>query len=96
MAPPPPNAPSNLAAVAISSTQVNLSWTDNSWNESGFRILRSSDGGLTWSQIAQLGANVTTFADTHTSSGITYLYRVYAYNGVGNSLFSNVVQVTMP
>jgi hypothetical protein len=92
----PPAAPGNLIAVAISSTRVNLSWTANSTNQQGFRVFRSSDGGNTWPQIGQVGANATTFADTHANHGTTYLYRVYAYNGAGNSPYSNVAQVTTP
>src|SRR5439155_4253318 len=68
----PPAAPSNLVAMLISSTQVNLSWTDNSGNEQGFRIQRSSNAGLNWSRVGQVGANTTTFADTHASRGTTY------------------------
>src|SRR5207253_1053764 len=47
-APPPPvsvNAPSNLSATAVSSTQINLGWTDNATNETGFEIERSVGGG---------------------------------------------------
>lgn len=43
--PNPPSAPSGLSANAVSSSQINLSWTDNSNNETGFRIERKSGGG---------------------------------------------------
>jgi fibronectin type 3 domain-containing protein len=92
----PPAAPSNLTAVAVSSTQVNLSWTNNATGQQGFRVQRSNDGGNTWSQIAQVGANTTTYADTRASGGMAYCYRVFAYNGGGNSASSNVAQVTTP
>jgi titin len=51
-----PAAPSSLAATAVSSSQVNLSWIDNSSNESGFYLERSTDG-VTFVQIAVVGAN---------------------------------------
>src|SRR5262249_52503263 len=47
----PPAAPSGLVAVASSATKVTLSWKDNSSNESGFGIQRSSNGGSSWTQI---------------------------------------------
>jgi hypothetical protein len=46
-----PAAPTNLLATAISSSQIALSWTDNSTNESGFQIQRSSNG-VTFTSIA--------------------------------------------
>ena len=35
-----PAAPTDLVATALSPTQINLAWTDNSDNENGFNILR--------------------------------------------------------
>ncbi len=65
VAPLTPAAPSALTATAISRTQINLSWTDNSDNEQGFRIERCKNANCTnFVQIAQVGGNVTTFADT--------------------------------
>lgn len=95
-APVAPVAPSNLGAVAVNARRVDLSWRDNSGNESGFRIERSSNGGRNWSQIAQVGANTTSFSDTSVSRLKTYVYRVRAFNSVGNSAYSNAVQVSTP
>jgi len=47
VAPVLPAAPSGLSAVAVSRTQINISWTDNSQNENGFRIERSKNVGYT-------------------------------------------------
>jgi subtilisin family serine protease len=93
---PPPAAPSNLAAQALSSTSVKLTWTDNSTNEQSFRIERSTDGGVTWTQIVQMPANYTTWTQTGLTSGKTYLYRVRAYDGSVNGSYSNVATVTTP
>ncbi len=51
-----PNAPTNLAAFVISALQINLSWTDASTNEDGFKVERSLDG-INFSQIAQVSSN---------------------------------------
>lgn len=85
-----PTAPSALTATAVSRTQINLSWSDNSGNESGFRIERCKNANCTnYVQIAQVGANVTTFADTTVSKNTTYRYRMRAFNAGGNSPYSN-------
>jgi Fibronectin type III domain len=96
-APALPAAPSNLTAKAISSSQINLSWTDNSNNETGFRIERCKGATCTnFSQIATVGANVTAFSNTKLSRNTTYRYRVRAYNGAGDSANSNIASATTP
>jgi hypothetical protein len=90
-----PAAPSNLTARLVSSRQVNLAWTDNSSNETGFIIQRSTNGG-TWTQVGQVSANVTAYSDTMVSRHKTYTYRVYAYNSFGNSAYSNVSNPVTP
>ena len=88
--PLPPAAPTNLAANTVSRSQINLSWTDNAGSESGFRIERCKNPNCTnFAQIAQVGADVTTFADTTLSKNTAYNYRVRAFNAAGNSAYSN-------
>jgi carboxypeptidase T len=94
-APVLPIAPTNLAAVAISKSQINLSWTDNSSNETGFRIERCKGPTCTnFALIATVGANVTSFSNTSLSANTTYRYRIYAYNANGNSSYSNIAKAT--
>ncbi|MDO9535639.1 MAG: fibronectin type III domain-containing protein [Bacillota bacterium] len=83
-----PAAPLNLAAETVSTSQINLTWTDNSNNETGFRIERKISGG-SYSQIAVVGANVKAYSDKNLSTNTTYYYRVRAYNSIGNSTYSN-------
>jgi hypothetical protein len=88
-----PAAPSSLTAAAASTARIDLSWRDNSGNESGFRIERKTGSG-SWSQIDTVGANVTAFADTGLSASTTYTYRVRAYNSGGASDYSNETSAT--
>jgi len=89
-APTPPSAPSNLSAAPASSNQINLNWTDNSNNETGFLVERSPNG-TTFTQIASLGANVVSYASTGLTPLTTYYFRVRATNSAGNSNYSNTV-----
>ena len=86
-----PAAPTNLSAVLASGPRVNLTWTDNATNENGFVIQRSSDGGVTFTQIgtapARNNTGNVTFADPTVVLGNTYTYRVAAVNGGGLSAF---------
>lgn len=89
---PAPAAPSNLSGTAVSTTQINLSWTDNANNESGFHVERCTGNGCT--NFAQI--TVTTapgYLDTGLTRNTRYRYRVRAYNGTGNSAYSNIVTV---
>lgn len=89
-----PSAPSSLSASAASSSQINLSWSDNSSNESGFRIERKTGSGGTYSEIITVGSNVTSYNNTGLSASTNYYYRVRAYNGSGNSSYSNESNAT--
>jgi hypothetical protein len=84
----PPAAPTNLIATAASKTQINLTWSDNSSNETGFKIERSANG-QSWAQIATLGANATSYSNTGLKSRTAYYYRVRSYNAGGNSAYTN-------
>jgi hypothetical protein len=87
-----PAAPSNLRAAAVKCHQINLSWTDNSNNETGFLIQRNDGTG--WVNVGNVGPNVTTFSNTLLKAGKTYAYTVKAFNANGESSFSNQAQAT--
>jgi subtilisin family serine protease len=95
----PPTAPSNLSSLAASSSQINLSWSDNSTSEDGFRLERCNSPAAScldanFTQITQTAPNVTSFNDTGLLAGTTYTYRVRAFNSAGNSSYSNSVEGT--
>jgi titin len=91
--PNPPKKPANLTATAVSNKRINLAWADSSTNENGFRIERKKGAG-TYAQIAQVNANVKSYADTTLTANSAYSYRVRAFNAGGNSLYSNEVTTT--
>lgn len=90
---PPPSAPSNLTGQAVSFSEINLSWQDNSDNEDGFKIFRSF-GGVNYEEILDLGPN-TTSSNVYQYSNTTYWYYVSAYNSSGSAA-SDSIQVTTP
>ncbi|MDC0504115.1 M6 family metalloprotease domain-containing protein [Verrucomicrobiales bacterium] len=89
----PPAAPTNLGASAASDTRIDLSWSDNSTDETSFRIERSSDGD-SFAEIGSTGANVTSYASTGLSANTTYFYRVLASNSSGASDPTNTANAT--
>ena len=83
----PPDPPSSLNATAISSSQINLSWT-NVPDEDGYKLYRSLSASGTYSQIETLGANVTTYSNTDLNPNTQYCYKVESYNSAGSSGYS--------
>lgn len=94
--PPPaaPSAPAGLTATALSKSQVRLAWTDTSSNESGFRVERCRGGSCTtFATVASLPAGSTAYTDSGLKAGVTYRYRVLAWNDAGVSGYSNIATV---
>ncbi len=89
----PPVAPSGLNATAASCNRIDLTWTDNSDNEDGFKIERKELGG-TYTEIKTLSTNITSYSDTGLNPDTTYYYRVRAYNSYGYSDYSNETNAT--
>ena len=85
--------PSALTATASAGNQINLSWEDNSSDETGFRIERKS-GSEAYGQIATVAANATVYSDNGLAPAIAYTYRVRAYSAGGNSTYSNEATAT--
>jgi hypothetical protein len=73
-----PTAPSGLNFTGTSAVSTTLNWTDNSSNEVGFAIYRSTDGGVNYSFLTQTAANAISFADNTVVPITNYFYRVFA------------------
>jgi fibronectin type 3 domain-containing protein len=88
-----PAAPSNLSLLVGGTSQIQVSWTDNSNNEQFFNVFRSTDG-VSYPFGITLPAGSTTYLNTGLSAGTTYFYRVNAANTGGTSGFAGPVSAT--
>lgn len=88
-----PATPSALTAQTISATQIDLSWELNSINASQINIERSTDG-TTFTPLASVQGNSTTYSDTSAQPATHYYYQVQAANIIGASGFSNTADAT--
>ncbi len=94
-----PLARVTLTAPLVTGSQVNLAWVNpaDTATITGFRVERSTDGGVTFPvQFVMAGTAITTYNDTLVSPLTAYMYRVFAFNAMGNSPASNTVSVTTP
>jgi titin len=90
----PPAAPSDLAATAVSPSQISLTWTDNSTTETSYKIERKNGTGGDWSMIGNANADQTTYTDNGLNPSTQYYYRVRANNPGGDSGYSNEAGTT--
>jgi hypothetical protein len=88
--PPLPAVPSGLVATAGPRSRIDLTWTDNSSNEDGFKIERSLSATSGWAEIATVGPNIRTYSATGQKPNKIYYFRVRAFNLSGNSAYSNI------
>ncbi len=91
-----PLAPTNLVAGPLVGSQVTLTWSDNSANETGFVIYRGTTSGGPYSSIGFVTRNVTTFTDINAPVGPTYYYVVRGTNYLGLSPNSNQASPLVP
>lgn len=81
---PAPGSPSSLSANTISTSEIDLNWSDTSDDETGYRVERRPSGG-TYNIIATLAADSTAYLDSGLASGTTYEYRITAFNAEAES-----------
>ncbi|MDD6356491.1 MAG: fibronectin type III domain-containing protein, partial [Bacteroidales bacterium] len=73
-----PYAPPVLTMTSYTSSAVNLSWTYGGTASSGYEVWRSTNGGSTYSKLADVAAGTTTYTDASVTEGATYYYKVMA------------------
>ncbi len=87
--PPPPDMPTNLNAVAISSSAITLTWNNNSTNATGIIIWRGDSYETTTQKVATVSASATSFTNTGLAAATLYYYSVQATNIYGVSYKSS-------
>ena len=92
-----PNAPTGLTLGDYdpAAKTLGMSWTDNSNDETGFRVQYSYNGGK-WYAAGNYGANVTERTATGLVAGRTYQFRVCAYNSYGESDWAYSEEFAVP
>ena len=101
---PPPTPASDLVTIPVSSTQVNLTWRDNSSNEDGFRVWRSDGSNLNntgsipyYTLVATLPAGTTSYSDKSVKADFSWAYRIQSFSStLGDSGYSDIVRAYTP
>ena len=90
-----PFAPNELNANALSEDDIELSWTDMSTNEEGFRVYMSTESaGGPWNLIATVAPDVESYGLFGLEQNTLYYFQVAAYNGIGENLSNTTEQAT--
>ena len=88
-----PAAPSLLSVTSTTTARVALAWTDNSSDEQGFAVERST-GAAPFVEIARVGSGTTLYQDATAAANARHSYRVRAFGPGGLSSFSNDATTT--
>jgi hypothetical protein len=101
-----PVAPNQLNVTVVSSAQINLTWADNSNNETHFVVQRApSNGGpaspgtgpATFVNVANVIDNKTSYSDMNLPANTVFYYRVFAVNGSqASAATSALLATTLP
>lgn len=92
----PPAAPTALSSTAVNEQRIDLSWSDNADNESGFEVERALGAAGMFEQIDVIGINAESYQDAALSAETEYCYRVRAFNDAGNSDYTATSCATTP
>ncbi|HWA11396.1 MAG TPA: fibronectin type III domain-containing protein [Opitutaceae bacterium] len=88
-----PSVPGSFTATAVSATQVNLVWTDNTPVNGAIYSIERETGGGSYSVVAEVSGSLGYF-DTGLTAGTSYTYRVKARSYAGDNGYSSTASVT--
>lgn len=91
-----PATPSALIAMAGPNSVVELQWSDNSTDETGFQVWERAGSTGEWILAAMVGPGATSYERSRLMAGQTYHYFVKAYNSAGESARSNETSLMIP
>ncbi len=91
----PVDAPQALNAEIMGPTTVKIEWVDNSDNETGFRLERSTSHQFIGTIAINLDSGVSEYIDENLEPGATYYYRIKAFSANTSSEFSSTVSVDL-
>lgn len=90
------NQPDQLSGIVNTAGNVDLAWSDNSDNETGFRIFRKSKEEAIFEIIGSVEENIVSFTDTSSFQGTKNYYKISAFNDFMESQYSNTIVVVTP
>jgi len=93
---PIPPAPAGLTATPISPSRIQLTWSDTSDLESGFKIEKASSAAGPWTEVERTPTNVASRIVSNLLAQTTYYFRVRAFNLGGDSVYSGAISATTP
>jgi hypothetical protein len=94
---PPLIIPSGLTATAQGFNKIKLEWQDNSNDETGFEIMRSSTSGGQYVSVGRTGPNKIAFTDSALSSATTYYYKIRSIGATSESPYTaEAFETTQP
>ena len=85
-------APTDLSATSISDSEIQLTWTDNTDYETGFKIERDDGDGFV--EIGTVASDITEYADIGLTFGQNYIYQVAAYTSAYTSSWTTITAAT--
>ena len=88
-----PSSPSNMN-ISQNGSSITIGWTDNSNDETGFRIYRKKTGEESYSLLTTVDQNIVSYSDNDVTEGIRYFYYLTSFNENGESKSSNPIDAT--
>ncbi|HEY6226832.1 MAG TPA: chitobiase/beta-hexosaminidase C-terminal domain-containing protein [Verrucomicrobiae bacterium] len=83
-----------LSAAAVSSSQINLTWTDSATDRNGYTLERKTGSAGTYATLATLPASARSFANTGLAASTQYFYRLRATTTSATAVYSNEAGAT--